>query len=336
MPIKPVTGEPPIPVDSADDVAVIVEHLARGDRDPRWLGDHFAFLAGTRPEWFRPYQERVVAELLDRFEAAFDDQLLLFAGAPDDSVEVLARRLRDGEELHDVLALAAIGTEAARTAIAEAVRGGADRAVYEDTGIWIPTTGPAEYRFSTERRAVFLELGDFPDADHPVGLPIDRVVTGASSPVVWHYLSLGLAEVPGLPAWPTGHAHLVAPASIGHWTLFAEPAPDGRYHGEQVVDDDPDDFVDAPEFGRGRVVLRPYGADLVYCNGHVHLTPGLVGTAGGPPIGLYPNPSCPSCKRLMFHTITVSSTVREYGDGPRSLYLCEECRTVAVTATGWN
>jgi hypothetical protein len=38
----------------------------------------------------------------------------------------------------------------------------------------------------------------------------------------------------------------------------------------------------------------------------------------------------------MFHAVTVSSMVRGHGDGPRSLYLCEDCRTVAVTATGWN
>jgi hypothetical protein len=340
MPIEPVTGEPPIPVDSPEDVAVLVEHLARGDRDPAWLGDHFAYLAGTRPQWFQPYQEQVVDGLLERFEVAFDDQCQLLAGAPDACVQTLARRLRDSQDFHDALALSAIGTGAALTAIAEDVRNGGDREIYEDSGIRIPPTGPAEPRFSPHRRAVFLEPGDFPDAEHPVGLPIDRVVADpSSSPVVWHYLSLRLADVPGLPAWPAERAHLAAPASTGRWTVFAESGADGRYHGEQVVDEDePDDdeFTDEPDFGRGRVLLRPYGPDLVYSNGHVHTTPGLVGTAGGPPIGLYPNPSCPSCKRLMFHAVTVSSMVREHGDGPRSLYLCEDCQTVAMTATGWN
>lgn len=338
MPIKPVRGGPPIPVDSPADVAVLIEHLARGDRQPEWLGDHFAYLAGTRPEWFRPYQEQVVDGLLDRFSVALEDQCQLFAGAPDSCVETLARRLRDRRDFDDASALAAIGTPAALTAVAEDVRNGGDRELYEDSGFWIPPTGPAQPRFSPQRRAVFLELGDFPDADHPVGLPVDRVVADpASSPVVWHYLSLRLAGVPGLPSWPAERAHLVAPAATFMWTMFAEAGADGRYHGERVVHDgEPDDFIDAPEFSLGRVVLRPYGPDLVYTNLHVHLTPGLVGTAGGPPIGLYPNPACPSCKRLMFHVLTVMNTVREYGHGPRSLYLCEDCHTVAVTATNWN
>ena len=36
--------------------------------------------------------------------------------------------------------------------------------------------------------------------------------------------------------------------------------------------------------------LKPYDGDLIYCNGHILATPGVVGTVGGPPIGLYPNP----------------------------------------------
>jgi hypothetical protein len=83
-------------------------------------------------------------------------------------------------------------------------------------------------------------------------------------------------------------------------------------------------------------VLRPYGPDLVYSNGHIISTPGVAGTAGGPPIGLYANPACPSCEKLMFHVVTVENYIREHGDGFRSLYLCEDCEKVAVTATGWN
>nr|BFE76158.1 hypothetical protein GCM10020092_094590 [Actinoplanes digitatis] len=45
MPIKPLRGGEPIPLDSPDDVAALVGHLSRGDREPAWLGTHFAYLA---------------------------------------------------------------------------------------------------------------------------------------------------------------------------------------------------------------------------------------------------------------------------------------------------
>jgi len=66
------------------------------------------------------------------------------------------------------------------------------------------------------------------------------------------------------------------------------------------------------------------------------LTPSVMGDVGGPPIGLYPNPHCLSCQKLMFHLSTVVSDVREYGEGFRSLYLCETCGLVASHASPWN
>ena len=36
------------------------------------------------------------------------------------------------------------------------------------------------------------------------------------------------------------------------------------------------------------------------------------------------------------HLATVEHHVREYGDGFRSLFLCEDCRMAACNATGWN
>ncbi|GAA4959350.1 hypothetical protein [Actinoplanes utahensis] len=340
MPIDTGLGREPLPVETPDDVAVLVEHLQRGDLEKRFLGDHFAYLAGTRPELFRPYQELVIDGLLDRFEVVFDDLCVLFGGAPDRCVEILAGRLRSDRSLQDAWVLGSIGTGAALAAVAEDVRDGGDRSDYEDSGIWIPPTGPAEFRFTPRRQAVFLELGDFPDAAHPVGLPVDRVVRDPStSPVAWHYVSLRLADVPGLPSWPASHAHLVGPASRDPGVLFAGIGPDGRYQDERLIlDEEPEEdwFEDDPEFGRGRAVLRPYGPDLVYTNGHTHATPGLVGTAGGPPIGLYPNPLCPSCKRLMFHAATVTTDIREHGSGFRSLFLCEDCHRTATTASGWN
>jgi hypothetical protein len=341
MPIEPVHGGDPIPLDSPDDVATLVGHLERRDRQPAWLGDHFAYLAGTRPDWFRPYRETVVVDdHLPAWEVSFDDQCVLLAGAPDRCVETLATRLRERWSFHDAMALSAIGTEAARVTIADLVRDGADRDEFADSGIWVPPTGPAESRFTPDRRAVVLEPGDFPGADHPVGLPLADVVRDpASSPVVWHYASLRLSHIPGLPKFPAERAHLVAPASVCMWTLFADVDAGDRYWNEQVdYEDGPEEdyATDDPEFGVGRAVLRRYGPDLVYTNGHIQSTPGVVGTAGGPPIGLYPNPACPSCEKLMFHVATVQNHIREHGDGFRGLYLCEDCEKVAVTASGWN
>jgi hypothetical protein len=86
----------------------------------------------------------------------------------------------------------------------------------------------------------------------------------------------------------------------------------------------------------GMLELRRYDRDLVYSNGHIHCTEGVVGTAGGTPIGLYPNPPCPGCGILMFHVATVEHHVRSYGDGFRSLFICESCRSVCCNASSWN
>ncbi|WP_346535450.1 hypothetical protein [Micromonospora sp. DPT] len=136
MPIKPVTGMAPLPLDSPDDVAALMELLQRPDSDTRGLGEHLAFLAGTRPELFRPYQEAVIANMLERFDVSFADQCLLLGGAPDQCVEHLARRLRHHWSFGDAWALAAIGSAAALSAIAEDVRNGGDREEYEFCGIW--------------------------------------------------------------------------------------------------------------------------------------------------------------------------------------------------------
>jgi hypothetical protein len=70
MPIKTYTGAAAFPVDTADDVTALVELLGRTATDERLhndLGDHFAYVAGTHPEWFRPHQEAVVTQFLDAF-----------------------------------------------------------------------------------------------------------------------------------------------------------------------------------------------------------------------------------------------------------------------------
>jgi hypothetical protein len=180
-------------------------------------------------------------------------------------------------------------------------------------------------------------------ADHPVGLPLERIVRQSeATAVVWHYLSLRLAEVPGMPDWPADRVHLVSPKGSIGWTLTAAVDQDGLWYNEVVAFDEPpengyEDFIDNDDHDSiGTVVLRPYDDDLVYSNGHILSTPSVFGTAGGPAIGLYPNPHCRSCDRLMFHVVTVQNYIREYGHGWRSLYLCEECRLTTCTATNWN
>ena len=66
------------------------------------------------------------------------------------------------------------------------------------------------------------------------------------------------------------------------------------------------------------------------------MTEGVVGVVGGPPIGLYPNPKCPKCKRSMFHVLNAECGIRAYAEGFLSLFLCEDCGITACNATNWN
>jgi hypothetical protein len=350
VPIRTHTGAAPFPVDSPADVTALVELLARAATDNRLrnvLGDHFAYVAGVCPEWFRPHQEAVVTQYLDGFDVTFDNLCVLLDGAPDSCVEHLERRLRGGWSFREAWALAAIGTEPALTAIADLVRDGADPKEFEDSGVWTPSTGPAQYRFTPHRLAVELrpvsDPAELATVDHPVGLPLGQIVRHpAATVLVWHYLSLRLAAVPGMPRWPADRVHLAGPQGSVGWTLSAAADRDGLWYDETVTFDEPPDIDDGilvnndDRVGMGAVALRPYDADLVYANGHVLSTPGVVGTAGGPALGLYPNPHCRTCDRLMFHVATVQNNIREYGDGWRSLYVCAECRLTTCTATPWN
>jgi hypothetical protein len=353
MPIQPVNRMDPLPVERPEDVAALVELLPRARDDSRLrfgLSDHFSYLAAVHPEWFAPYREVVLTDLLDGFSANFGDYCVLLHGAPDPCVEHLTRRLRGGWDTTAGWALAAIGTEAGLAAVAAHVRADGDvRGHYEELGVWVPPDGPAQYRFSPHRRAVFRRQVDDPAAldsqAHPVGLPLDSVVADPdATPVTWHYVSLRLSDVPGLPDWPAERVHLVGPRANCGWTLSAGIDGQGRYRDVTAEFEDPFDEEDAWYLrrveerggGYGAVDLRPYDADLVYCNGHIQLTPDVVGTAGGPPIGIYANPHCRSCGRLQFHVVSVEHHVREYGDGWRSLFLCADCGLVTCNATGWN
>ncbi|MFC4044399.1 hypothetical protein ACFO1B_38810 [Dactylosporangium siamense] len=140
-----------------------------------------------------------------------------------------------------------------------------------------------------------------------------------------------------MPVWPAERVHLAGPKGSVGWVLSAATDPDGRWHDERVTYDRPPDDDEPDVSGMtAAVVLRPYDDELVYANGHVLSTPDVFGVAGGPAIGLYPNPHCRSCDRLMFHVTTVKHTIREHGHGWRSLCLCEDCRITTCTATNWN
>jgi len=127
-----------------------------------------------------------------------------------------------------------------------------------------------------------------------------------------------------------------------YWfSLHASVDGDGRYRGVSIDDEgEPFDVgmaeaeLDPPS--QAGVEVHPYDKTLTYRNGHVSLTPGVCGTAGGPPIGIYPNPVCPDCEMLMFHGASIESSVREYGEGFRSVFFCEHCVRTAVTGTNWN
>jgi hypothetical protein len=220
-------------------------------------------------------------------------------------------------------------------------------------GFWIASeSGPAVPRFTLERRAAQLQPFDDPletlvTLPHPVGLPLTAVMRDPDQQVVtWHYCSFEVGSIAGLPSVSATRLHLVSPPLFDVWTVHGAFDADGRYIQPTLS---PDTKVDQEEMedlrqmarsrqdvGRGQLVLLPFDDELIYCNGHVELTPGVRGTVGGPPIGLYPNPFCPSCGTLMFHIATMRGGVREYGDGFRSLFVCEDCGRAASHATGWN
>jgi len=130
MPIKPVTRMEPLPVETPQDVAALVDLLVPGDENDdlsRGLGDHFSYLAATHPQWFTPYRELVLTERLRSFNGNFGDFCILFGGAPDHCVEYLLGKRRDGWSIWPGWALASIGTESAMTAVADWVRAGGDR-----------------------------------------------------------------------------------------------------------------------------------------------------------------------------------------------------------------
>lgn len=332
---------------------------ARYEKTVRDLADALYYAGAVCPGYFRPLQAEIVTASdtqLANFQLTFPAWLYLLDGAPEVCVNHLARRLAIAD-LSPMLRftleqmLAGICTPAALAALADYARRTNNSSTCEDMGFSIPQTNdPAVVRFTPHRLAARAQRNENADPSgfrHPIGLPLSLVMADAAQDLVtWHYCSLDLADVTGLPAFPAPRIHLVSPPLDCDWTVYCTPLDDGRYI-RALLDTRASDSADGAsemreqavteqDSGRGRLLLLPYDDRLIYCNSHVQLTPDVVGDVGGPPVGLYPNPHCPSCGILLFHVCTMTQDVREYGDGFRSLYLCETCGLVASHAMPWN
>jgi hypothetical protein len=373
MPLRPIGGKIDLPVVTAQDVRRIFEFGVSLDERPlghykyelhqRDLGDYLFYIGAIFPEHFRPLQEAVVtlsdAQLGHFAYCTFETWLSLLRGAPDTCVDHLARRLSGVSASPGILALAlqnmlaAICTPTALQALAEHARQSGSTDDVANMGFWLPpNNAPAVPRFTHERQAAQLQpfngaLDELFSRPHPVGLSVVTVMADPEQQLVtWHYCSFSLDAIAGLPRLGVSRLHLVSPPLFDVWTMYCDLVPGGRYEhptlssrrppGARGMQDLRLTASERRDADRGELVLLPFDDRLVYSNGHVELTPGVVGTVGGPPIGLYPNPRCSSCGKLMFHVATLRDGVRQYGDGFRSLFVCEDCERAACHATSWN
>jgi hypothetical protein len=376
MPIQPVSRTKPLPVATESDVRALFDlavSLAHRDEHPghvlaepyrqmaegspgmlrqmqesaarlweRGLADHFYYVGAVHPEYFHPLRQEAAALTdgeLRHFAFGFSEWLYLLQGASGDCVDMLASKLRsDPGDWNRLCMLAAVMTPSALDALADHARGSAEAAAAcENLGFWIPADGPAQPRFFLQRSAIRATVPADPSAArHPIGLPVSAVSAGDQPAIDWHYLTLDLSAVPGIPHLPFGRLHLVSPRADYGWSLTAHVSPDDRYSAVTVHQEQRHEGHGPRGAASGYADLIPFDESLTYTNGHVLSTEGVEGVAGGPPIGLYPNPRCPECGRLMLHIATVSSAIREYGEGFRSLFACEDCRTAACTGVLWN
>jgi len=348
VPLVPNNGKLHIDLDGPSAVADLVEaarvidplkaatHFGTESRVVADIEDHLFFLSATNPGWFAPFRDEAVIELSDRLPMNVDVAANLLGGCSEVAVDAVMERLRTApESWRDLSTLVGIGSESALSALADHVRREPPSGEWVNRlGVHVPTSGQAVRRFAPERTSMHaVESG----TDGVTGLALDAVAADADE-ITWHYLSFDVSAAPGLPNWPHQALHLVSPRT--YWfTLHSGVADDGRYTGA-IVDDQGEPFdvgledCEANPRSSTGLLLRPYDADLTYRNGHIFMTPGVVGTAGGAPIGLDPTPNCPGCNVLMFHGAAIES--RDYGEGFRSVFYCEQCVRVAVTGSNWN
>lgn len=300
--------------------------------NPAWITPHVDVLvregvaAAMTFEWLCPLMEyasaELIAEVVDRAKADDSDTAattLLLAARTPDAMIVVADLARTRQRVRDDC---------------------------RHLGFDVPAEGPAEPRFTIERRALrFLDGTAVIGAPHAVGLPLAEVVAPGEDRITWHYLSVTPDQFAALPRWP-GRAHIVAIRAWPDWTVFGRPDETGRLAVTEIdlgddrsldeLNDKLDEAAADPRQPSGAVELLPFDDRLTYGNQHPLLTPGVIGVLGGPPMGLAYAPACPSCDRLMFHAGNIEARPREYGDGFRSLFLCERCLVSATLATLWN
>src|SRR5262249_7156444 len=134
--------------------------------------------------------------------------------------------------------LAAIGTPAALAAMAEYADKTHQQKAFRDLGFWLPKRGKsAEPRFTRRRSAVYfrpvdatLPLHELIKRPHPVGLPVSYIAEKqAQDLIAWHYVTLNLAQIDGLPPTSFSRIHLVSPPRNSGWTLFCTLSPQNLY-----------------------------------------------------------------------------------------------------------
>jgi hypothetical protein len=371
MPLQPNGHKLLMPVETEADVSILFEKALSLSQTSSSstrasyrmdIEDHFYYIGAICPHHFRPLQNEVInlpGKQLTFFQFSFPTCLYLLQDASDNCVEQLMQRLylpeQDCSPYTFEWMLAAIGTPAALAAMAEYAERTHQPKVFRDLGFWLPGKGKsAEPRFTRHRSAVYfqpanttLPLDELVKRPHPVGLPISFIARKpAQDMITWHYLTLDLAQIDGLPPTLFSRIHLVSPPRDWRWTLFCTISPQNLYTEADLrayEDETPETLkqlqeqaVDYQNDERGEILLLPYDDQLVYSNGHTQSTKGVHGNVGGPPLGLDENPCCPVCEKLMFHVCTVAATLREYGDGFRSAFFCEDCMQTASQAMGWN
>ena len=309
MPVVPNNGTFYIELSSEAAVAELVavaasldpEKVMRFDtRDARTaadIEDHLLFLSATNPEWFAPYRDVAVTALSTQMPMSIGVAAVLLPGVVPATVDELCDRLQARPNDWATLSLlAGTGDERGLAALGDIVRRFGTTEWTNLLGVHVGDEGPAVWRFSPARYAVVVppQVPSEPP-DGLVGLSLDKVADDPEQLITWHYLSLRAEAIDGLPPWPPEVVHVVSPRA--NWfTLLCEVGHDGRYRRPTV-----DDGGEPYDVGLAEVEHEPrppvaaglhkYDQDLVYRNGHVHLTPGVQGDAGGPPVGIYPNPS---------------------------------------------
>jgi hypothetical protein len=344
-----------VAMERADDIELVFAALERvaerglftRERALDDVAEEVGYQLIVHPDWVRPHVERLVRDH-GTLGLTFDWQCVLMDDVPETLLEhLLAAHHRNRDDETTRLLLMASRTPTAMEALAETAREhGPTRRDLSDLGFDLPERGPARQRFTIERRALrFVPGSDALSAPHAVGLPLEQVVAPGEAAITFHYLSVTPAEFAELPVW-RGQAHLVSVRNVAAWTAWTKATADGRVRLVDLRRHDDDHSLDELNYQldeaaamtqpAGAVELLPIDDQLTFANQHVELTPDVIGVLGGPPLGLGPTPSCVECGRLMFHIGETGHSVREYGEGFRSLFICESCRISATVATLWN